>query len=318
MKTNAMMAAVIVAVVLSVIFQIEAADEIPVRVLGKSSGRYYKIRDREYALNSEGKLPDISAKGVLRIVERAYQEQKRGKKGDDKVIQGIWESLHKIHSGEAYDEILFLCLKYRLNNIYAYLKPTKKNVSGNMYRRMVFLGDVLFVTAKAEERRITMVDGRVRWLTVASLRVNIMEKDSAIIYKTGGSPRAHWKVIYPAYEKMASNEFADVKKRACDTFVSKVEALITYYLDHCDNPHSRLDKLLLELPKPILTLPKGSDKKADCDQDAVNMLAGRVLEVCLKHCKAEQMRKSLALFGRKMGLKFSVPKSTGSAGDKPF
>jgi hypothetical protein len=311
---------------------LQAADTEPIKaeIIEKTSQRYFKIGDNEFVCNSDNRISENSAKEILKLVQRIYDKPSRQNK-DDETIQAIWESLHKVCSGDVYDQILFMCLKYQLNNIFDYLRPTEKNIENT---KRVYIARVLYVTKSIKPiiRGVIESSGEVGTRSYQNNRVNktigragyidacIMGNCDHLKYideKWGdwdedshfrrpedgsGADQRINAVIEELFNQMYLPIYNDAITKACDTFSGEIETLLSYWLDHCDTgsfiSESEWDQLLIKLPESALNLPKGEDKKAPYDEGAVNLLSMKVLDVCLKYCKSEKVREYLISFGK--------------------
>ena len=317
------------------------------KIIEKGTQRYFKLGEYEYICNSDNRISESSAKEILKLVHRIYERQSNSKEDED-TIQALWESLHKVCSGEEYDEILFICLKYKLNKLCGLLKgrETEKEDIDDYNRQIktktkTLIGDLLYVEWYAATRGegadlligdvlnkcwwpTTFVTGNIFVMSdgfIEGMGTDYIEiKKNATDYGSKYTKNKKNEMIQSSistFNDCLSDSSRDwVKKylvRASNVLYTKIETLLIYYIEHANKNSvvydSEWDKLMIRLPKLAIVLPKGKDGKAIYHEEAVKTLAARILELSLVYSKSDKNKEELIIFGKNNSLQFKTTTS---------
>jgi len=289
-------------------------------IFESGSKRYYQIgRERSFVCDVSNRLSDNSAREILLLVSGIYNRPSDDKYIDVEIVDFVWNTLHQVYSGKFYNEILFTCLKYKLNSLFDHLRVPPR---GNEDRTSVTL--LLGGWAYEEEgvtTRVSTVEERYegRWVTA---KTNSRAQPTRKFWQEPGTVKRvrrdkvkyHHLFIHEKSFGYVSRE--DSIKRACDAFCDEFKGLIDYWLDHCHESSlvdSELASLMEECVSFILKLqsPDTPEKTRQLyNSSAVSVLTKKVLEGCFECSPSEKLKEQLLSFAEKNSIPFDRPKES--------
>jgi len=314
------------------------SDSPRAKIIEKGTTRYFILGDQEYVCNTDNKISDTSAKQILKTVRKIYsstEPDEKTKKKYDTIVNALWGTLHQVCvPGEVYDQIIFECLKYKLNDLFQFIVAPK--IYKNDDNEKILIPGIAHVSMSYKEGISKSLPHHLRPTThsfykIGSVSVSGLGNTVKVMSIKGS------KNLFEGYGeyavKSASRQIAgsrdDVKMRfdaevsriktktAGDNFVNRFESILNYFADKSDSDSfvysSEWDNILASSTGYILKFRKNyldRKLKVDFDTDAMNLFASKIMHSCLKFCKTNKTKDALIVLGIKHNLKFTVPKQT--------
>lgn len=272
----------------------------------RGSDRYYQIGEREFICNVNNRLSDDSAREILSLVKRIYESSSikdRAMSLGTETIDFVWNTLHLVYLGEFYDDISFICLKYKLNLLFDHLGDYSCTpVSGG--------GNCMIPWDKGvgEDR------------TYRDLRLSPTFLLGRLAYEeTGAKMSGEFTIEYYCRLIIHDRSFGyttreDNIRRACDWFCGKIERLLNQWIEYSDESpliDSELGPLMERCVNFTIKLYNSREtpkNKKLFDGEALRVLMKRTLETCLKCSPSEGIDERLIAFGKENNIPFKLPK----------
>ncbi len=314
------------------------------RIVEKGSTRYFQLGDQEYVCNADNRISDASAEQILKTVRKIYSAtdvKKDTKKEHDAIIDSLWTTFHQVCTpGELYDQILFICLKHKLNILFELVTTknqyTNRGKAGDSETRIIIPG-ISHITVFYDYNIIRRYrDGSVGVVKIDDgidhfgIYFGYVRVEEAGIHEytyqdsLAQLRRSRWTgsqlgSFEDAGRNRISNAFSSrlqaIKKSPGDRFLNPFTSILKHYEDNCDTDSfifdSEWDQVLLTSARLILAFRKdhlSGKRKSDYDKDAMDLFATKMMNSCLEFCKTEKTKKELLGLANKNKLKVTVPK----------
>ncbi len=325
-------------------------------VVEKNNKRYFRLGDQEYICNADNRISDESARDILRMVRRIYDStDTKGKAVNTKLTDDVWGNLHKVYSGDAYDEILFTCLKYKLNRLFEYLQPARKertDISTHMYGMLIsFKATNPAIHSYSIANNDNFQGGyhynnQTAYIARSWISIYILQKKHGKdVFVSSEQDKAGPRGS--VYHGSRNYSYNDKRKFSDATLIKQAKARIDAQFDAMSTNEQNNKTLLaratdsfveqIEALTTYYAKQVGGDSyiyenqwdelmvklpqvvvslKKSLGDTAATTIAGRITTLSLKSAKAEDSRKALVDFGKKHKLQFSAPKPKEKAKTK--
>jgi|GEM_PF-3414815 len=310
-------------------------------IIEKGTTRYFKLGDQEYVCNSDNRISDDSAKLILKTVRKIYSAtnvEKKVKEENDKIIDAIWYTFHQVYVGEIYDQIMFECLKYKLNELFQFVTAPK--INKNKKDMTILISGIAHVSmgynegvSKSTRGRLSVsywyrksggvtfhgmgatqnmgsVGGSTKKFTEAYSHGPYDGRERAVSAgrRLSGSREEVQRLYEAAIKKIQT-------KTAGDNFVGEFELLLSHFAEKSDLDSfvydSEWDQTIVASSRYVLKFRDNFLKgkyKSDFDKDSLNLFATKMMNSCLKFCKNDETKKELVDIANKNNIKITAPK----------
>lgn len=291
-----------------VLFAVTATSQANAQILERGNDRFLKLGDREYSANANHMLSDDSAKDILLRIRLAYDDPTHP---DNSIVDLVWSSLHKIYTGEVYEEIMMTALRIKCDCLFSLLARPNHIDEDTSY----FYGQLITYQEPSIKRGGAIGLGKGvgydysrRYYTI-SMSVELTREKFEYLgdeIKAPANETQGFEVARAHADQLFAGKRNELIDQAIDIFVHNLDEICTYFTTTA-SPSSYV---LKEQWDPFLTkLPAAAlQKKADCGEVVARRIAGRLITLVMKHTQNIGTQSILTQFAQDNALQYETPK----------